>query len=504
MLYFRMGVSMLISLYTARIVLATLGDVDYGIYNIVGGSIAIFTFLNGALSGSASRHLTYDLGRGDMLQLSKTFSATVIVHLLLALIIVVLCETIGLWILEYKLIIPADRMYAAQWVYQISLISMVLSIIQVPYGAVVISHEKMNVYAYMSIIDIVLRLLLILFLQIISGDKLILWAIMTMCVSIIYAFINIAYCRFKFPETKLKLHRETPLYKKLFTYAWWDLIGNIAVMLQTQGINILLNMFYGPIVNAARAISTQVQGSLNQFASNFMIASKPQIIKLYAADKITEMMNLVYLSSCLAFYLSWCLTLPLCLEIDYVLKLWLGEFPKYTISFTILTLILGLILNIKSSRVSAIHATGNIKSTNLTVGIVLCLVFPISYVLLKMGFNPNSTLIATIGVTLLGEILAINILHKYINFSIMHYWIFVYGRCVLVAAISSVIPIFIHFCMRESFLRLVTVTIVSLICVGVTIYLIGFPRHMRDSLNLWILQLRSKFTEFSKSIFKRI
>lgn len=486
MLYLRMGITMLISLYTARIVLSTLGDVDYGILNVVSGCVAIFTFLNGALSGSTSRFLTFELGRGDYVQLRRTFSAALVIHIILAAIIIILSETVGLWLLAEKLVIPAERVAAAHWAFQISILAVTVSIIQVPYGAIVIAHEKMDIFAYLSIFDVASRLLLVYLLQRLSGDKMILWAVMTFAVSIVYTLFYIVYCRKSFPETRLDLHRDMPLYQRLFAYSWWDLIGNVSVMLQGQGINVLLNMFFGPVVNTARAISYQVQGALTQFANNFMLATRPQIIKLYAAGKADEMMRLVYLSSCMAFYLSFVLTLPLCLELKYVLDLWLGEYPAYTIPFTMLILVNGLIVSIKSARVAAIHATGHIKLTNITVGLILCALFPIAYMLLKAGYGANSVFFAMIAITFIAEIAAIFVLRQYVVFSVKEYWLKVYGRCALVAVLSFFLPWLIHNVMDESFMRLVAVSAASVLTVGLCVYTAGIDRNTRTRLNIFI------------------
>lgn len=493
LLYIRMGVSMIVSLYTARVVLSALGEVDYGILNVVTGCVAIFTFLNGALSGSTSRFLTFELGRGDQEQLRRTFSATLVIHIALAIAIVILSETVGLWLLMNKLVIPVERMSAAHWAYQIGILAMVISIIQVPFGASIIAHEKMDIYAYMSLFDVGTKLALAFLIQIIGGDKMIIWALMTMVVGLLYTAIYILYCRKQFAETRnLRFYKDKPLYKQLFSYSWWDLLGQISGMLQGQGINILLNMFFGPIMNTARAISYQVQGALTQFANNFMLASRPQIIKLYAADKTDEMMKLVYLSSCMAFYLSFVLTLPLCLELKYVLDLWLGDYPAETIPFTMLILINSLIVNIKSSRVAAIHATGHIKLTNITVGIILCSIFPIAYVLLRMGFEATSVFVAMIAVTFIAEVVAVFVLRKYVKFSVAQYWIQVYGRCLLVA-VCSYLPVYaVHAAMSEGFIRLITVCATSVVVVGGFVYTLGINRETRSSLNNFIKQILCK------------
>lgn len=481
-LYIRMGVSMIISLYTSRIVLSTLGDVDYGIFNVVGGCVAIFTFLNGALSGSASRFLTFELGTGNLERLKKTFSATLVVHLMLAIVIVILCETVGLWLLDEKLIIPSDRMDSAHYAYQISILMIVVSLIQVPYGALIIAHEKMDIYAYLSFFDIGCRLAMIYLLEIIPGDKLVIWAWMLLIVSVLYASMYIAYANRHFAESKLLLHRETPLYTRLLSYAWWDLIGNISGMLQGQGINMVLNMFFGPVVNAARGISYQVQGTLNQFASNFTLASKPQIIKLYAAGRIQEMMRLVYLSACIAFYLSWFFTLPLSLELKYILRLWLGSYPDYTVSFTLITLLMGLLVSLKSSRVSAIHATGNIKLTNITVGLILCSAFPLAYIALKMGYGPDSALIVSLVVTAIAEVAAIFILKRYIQLSVTQFLVQVYLRCFLIAALSAVLPMIVFLRLDEGFMRLVLVTLTSSVSTILFVLWLGIDQNTRKRL----------------------
>lgn len=490
MLYLRMGASMLVSLYTARIVLGALGEVDYGILNVVTGCVAIFTFLNGALSGSASRFLTYELGRGNTEQLKRTFRATVIIHLFLALIIIILSETIGLWLLTHKIIIPAERMAAAHWVFQIGILSMVFSIIQVPYGATIIAHEKMDIYAYMGLFDVGAKLLLAFLLQKIGGDKMIAWALVMMVVRLIYTLIHISYCNRNFEETRnIKFHKNRPLYQQLFSYSGWDMIGQISWLLQSQGVNILLNTFFGPIINTAQAISYQVQGALTQFASNFMLASRPQIIKLYAAGKPDEMIKLVYRSSCMAFFLSYVMTLPLCLELKYVLDVWLGKYPAETIPFTMLILVNSLILNIKSPRLAAIHATGRIKLENFTVGLILCSIFPIAYALLRLGFDATSVFVALIAITFTAEVVGVFVLRKYIKFSVSNYWIQVYGRCILVAALS-ILPVYmVHSAMGEGFVRLIAVSATSLVTVSLASYIVGIDRETRSALNNVIKQL---------------
>lgn len=485
-LYARMAVTMLLSLLTARIVLRALGEVDFGIFNIVSGCVTMFTFLNGALSSSAGRFITFELGRKDMKALNKSFNASIVVHIVLALIIVVLSETVGLWLLADKLIIPENRMFSAQWAYQISILVVVINILQVPFGALVVAHERFNVYAYLSIFDVGMRLMLILLLKTIPCDKLILWSLMTMGSSFIYAGFYVIYCRRSFVECRLRPHKDVGLYKKMLSYSSWNVVSGLSGMLQNQGMSIVLNLFFGPAIIAARGISYQVQGIISQFSGNFTAASNPQIIKYYAANKIEEMMNLVFFSGCLAFYLSWLFTLPVCLELNFVLKLWLGSFPDYTISFTVLTLVLGLIFSIKTSRVAAVSATGKLKAINLCVCSILCLSFPLGYICLKIGLQPYWVWIITIIVTLIGEVFASIILRRYVEYSVRDYWLNVYGRCTLVAVVSLLIPLFLHFFLSEGFLRLVIVSGVSVLSTGVTVYYIGVNRADRTIFNIYL------------------
>lgn len=496
LLYIRMGISMLISLYTSRIVLQTLGEMNYGILNIVSGSVAMFTFLNGALSASASRYLTFELGRKNYEKLRETFTACLVVHILMALIIVILSETVGLWLLNEKLKIPESRMYAAHWVYQISLVTIVVSMIQVPYSAMIIAHERMDIYSYLSVGDIFLRLAAIYMLQLIGGDKLIIWSFILLFLTVLIDGAYIGYCVKMFDSVKLIMHKKVEIYKSLFSYAFWNIIGGLSGMLQSQGINVLLNMFYGPVLNAARGIAYQVQGALYQFSSNFMTASRPQITKLYAAGNIKEMMKLVQFSGCLAFYLNWFFTLPVLLEADFILKIWLGEFPPYTYAFTLLALLLGSVLSMKESRTSATAATGNMRDTNLFVCTILCMSFPISYIFLRLKFDPTCVIWVTMAVTIIGEIVAVFILRRYINFSIREYFLKIYGRCLMIGCLSAIIPMLCHYLLPGGLVRLVAVILVSFMSVGVTVFIFGLSKGQQTTMKDFVV---SKYLKVVKS-----
>lgn len=482
MLYLRMGVSMIVSLYTSRIVLNTLGIEDYGIYSVVAGIISMFTFLNSALSGATSRFITFELGKNYFVQLNKTFSAAFINHIILALIILFLAETIGLWFLYHKLVIPDNRLNAAFWVYQCSIASTILGIIQVPFSSLIMAHEKMGIYAYLSIFDVVLKLVLVILLSYVSTDKLIFWAFCGVFVTILYNSFNYIYCYKHFKESHISIHKEIPLYKRLFIYSFWDFLGSMSSLAQGQGLNMMLNIFFGPTINAARGIAMTIQGAVVQFSSNFTIASKPQIIKLYADNNIKGMLELVYNSSKLSFFLLYLFALPLCLEIKYVLTLWLGEYPDYTIIFTILILINSLTWSFKTHRTTMVHATGHIKLSNLTVGVILCSTLPISYLFLINGFSAVSVFIITIVITLLAELVACFVLKRYLDYSVKDYFKNVYGKCLLISCFSFIAPYIVHTLFSESFLRLCLVSLTSLISVSFFAYKLGLDDSSRTKI----------------------
>lgn len=486
-LYFRMFLIMGVSLYTSRVVLQALGVEDFGIYNVVGGIVTMFSFLNGSLSAATSRYITFELGRKDYVKLNKIFNVALLTHIFIGLIIVLLAETIGLWFFYEKMIIPKDRLTAAFWVYQISLLSSLVSLMQVPYNATLIAHENMQIYAYVGVVEAILKLVVVYLLAITQFDKLVFYAVLLMTINVGLVLFYQSFCIRKYPESKIKLCREKPLYKDMFKYAGSDLIGNISVLAQGQGLNLLLNVFFGPVVNAARAVAYQVQGAVTQFGNNFMTAVRPQIIKLYAQGEIKEMFELVYLASNFSYYLMWLLIMPLCLEADYVLSLWLGKYPDHTVSFLILVFILCLIQTLKTPRTIVLHATGKLFLANVIIGILLCCAFPLAYVFLRLGGEPESVFWAANTTMLLSEFISVFILRKYVEYSISHYLLNVHLRCVAVTLISMVVPyaLFNRF-MEPSFLRLIVTICMTSVSIMFTVWLIGMDKGMRQKVSRFI------------------
>lgn len=453
-LYIRMGLSMAVSLYTSRVVLQTLGVEDFGIYGIVGGVVSIFGFLNASMSGATSRFLTYELGKGDEIRLHKTFCMAFYEHLLIAGIILMICETFGLWFLNTKLIIPPDRLLAANWVFQLSIMSMIIGVIQVPYNASIISHERMDIYAYVEMVNVCLRLLIVYLLQIILLDKLILYSILVFIVSLGIAMYYRFYCLTHFPESKLLFFWDYPLLKKMFSFSGWDLYGNLSVTARTQGVNILLNMFFGPIVNAAASISMSVQGSVMGFATNILTAVKPQIIKYYAQESYNEMIHLIRNAIRLNFLLLMFITIPLLIELPFVLHLWLGEVPAFSYEFCSLTLLFNFFANMSHVIITGIHATGKIKSASLINGTLYLLVIPISYFVFSFGgapWIPYFVNVLAVFCGMLSNAITLNIYVR--NFSIVTFLIKDLTPCLLIFAVTYVICMMIHYVNSSHIIR---------------------------------------------------
>jgi O-antigen/teichoic acid export membrane protein len=480
MLYFRMILTTLVSLYTSRVVLNSLGVEDYGTYNVVGGAVTMFGFFNGAMTSATQRFLTLDIGRKDHVQLRKTFNATQIIHICIALIIFILAETIGLWFVNNKLNLPEGRMEAARWVYHFSVLSFVVTVIQAPYNALIIARERMSVFAYISILDVLLKLFIVFLLAHISFDKLELYGILIFVVSFIVAAIYRIYTRRHFEETKFLIVKDKSLYKTLISYSVWNLIGAISLVVKAQGVSIMLNIFFGTVINAAQGVANQVSGTVASFVSNFQMASNPQIIKSYAAEDKGYMTNLVIRTSKFSFFLLFILTLPIILEIDYILKLWLKLVPNYTAIFTILILINALIDTVSGPLIAAVAATGKIKVYQLVVAGLSILILPVSYLFFKFGYPPESTFIASVIIAVVAFVFRLLFTKKQIpEFLIKQFIQEILIRSIPVVLLSVLIPWLIMSNMHPGFTRLILVTFASLSISMITIYSVGLKNNER-------------------------
>lgn len=422
LLYFRMIFLMLISLLTSRVILQILGVEDYGIYNIVGGFVSFLGFINGAISSGTSRYITFAIGQKDIDKLNRVISTCKLVHFIIAFIILILGETLGLWFVMNKLIIPESRMMAALWVYHCSIVSVVVMVWSIPYNACIIAHEKMSAFAYISIYEAVMKLIIVLVLMTNYIDKLILYSVLLLCIQISIRLIYTKYCHRHFEESKVDMLYDKKLFLEIISFSGWNLWGNLAAALYTQGVNIVLNIFFGPIVNAARGISVTVQSAVQQFATNFQTAINPQITKSYASGNNDAMYTLVCRSSKFTFILLYAISLPILVETRFVINLWLGQVPNYTVNFIRLMLCICLVDAMANPFMTAAAATGKIKFYQLAISGILLLILPISYIVLWMGYAPESVFIVHLLITFLAYIVRLFIVRSMINISLVFYF----------------------------------------------------------------------------------
>lgn len=494
LLYFRMLLTMGVSLYTSRIVLNTLGIEDFGIYNVVGGVVMMFSFLNSSMSSATQRFLSFELGKNDYAQLKKVFSMSVNIHAIIALAIFILAETIGLWFLNIKLVIPLERLEAANWVYQFSILSFMVTVMSVPYNSTIIAHERMKIYAYVSIVEVILKLLIVFALVWLGFDKLKMYAILVFSVAALIWIIYRTYCKRNFTETSYQFLWEKSLYKTLMNYAVWNLFGNVAAVTFNQGINIMLNIFFGPAINAARGIAYQVNGAINGFVSNFQMAMNPQIVKSYASDNREYMHQLIFQGAKYSFFLLFFISLPILLETEIILKIWLKVVPEYTIIFTRLVIINVLIDCISGPLMTAAQASGKIKVYQAVVGSLLLLILPISYLFLKLGLPPQITLYVSISISIIALLARLRIISPLVNLSIIKFTKYVIVPVLLITIVSTIFSLTIKFSINNELLQFFAVCIASVFSVTLSIYWIGLRKteqiFMRNKLSKFVYKIK--------------
>ena len=496
MLYVRMLFSMLVSLYTSRVVLNTLGVEDYGIYNVVGGFVAMFSLISNSLSASVSRFLTFELGRGDMERLKETFSTSLMIHLALAGIVFILAESIGIWFLNTQMTIPEERLYAANWVFQASIISFMFGLCSVPYNASISSHERMTAFAYIGILDVVLRLLIVLFIAYapFQFDRLIVYSLLLVAVWISLQCVYLWYCRKNFEECRqFRLHFNRKYLKDISGFAGWNFIGSSSALLKNQGVNLLLNIFIGPIVNAACGIAAQVNGAICAFANNFMTAVNPQLTKSYASGDKEYMFSLSERSTRFSFYIILILAVPIMLEADFVLTLWLKQFPEHTVNFVRLVFLLTLCEVLSSTLITIQLATGKIRNYQIAVGGMQMMNFPLSYLCLQFGTPPEATYCVAIFVSLACLILRLYFLRGMVGLSITRYLHNVCLNVMLVTIAAVIIPALVHYNMLYGWERFVSVAIISIVCVSMSAYFLGCSPSERHFIYNKALALKTKF-----------
>ena len=445
LLYLRMLITMGINLFSSRVILQVLGIEDFGIFNVVGGVIAMLGFITSSLGGASARYITYNLGIDDLNIIKKTFGTILSIHLILAFIIFLIGETLGLWFILTQLQIPEYRIDAAMWVYQCSIFSSILSILIVPYNATIIAHEKMSVFAYISITDAVLKLLIVYSLTFLSYDRLIVYAILFSCIQVFNLIAYIIYSRQHYIETHTKPIYDKKLFREIFIFASWTMNGNLAVIGFTQGLNMLLNIFFGPALNAARGVAVQVQSATQQLCTNFQMALNPQLTKSYAQGDLGRMHNLLIKSSKFSFYILFICLMPLMFEAKTVLELWLNIVPPHTDNFVRLMLIIGLLYTLSNPILVSVHSTGQLKKFQIVEGTILLSIVPIAYIFLKFfKVNPESVFFIHIIIEIIAQYARIRIVLPLIDMRINTYLKKIIIPISITTVLSPIIPFIIH------------------------------------------------------------
>ena len=464
-LFARMFVTLAVVLYTSRVILSALGVSDFGIYNVVGGIVTMFIFINTAMVNSTQRFLTFELGRKDTERLKLVFSTSINIHAIIAILIVLLCETAGLWFFYNKMVIPEERIDAAFWAFQLSILSSVVSIMSAPYNALIIAHEKMSAFAYMSFLDVGLKLLVAFLLTAYSGERLLLYGFLLLLVNILERIIYSIYCRRSFIESKYHFVFDKLLTLEMSKFASWNLLGNFSYACYTQGLNLLLNVFFNPAVNAARGLAVQIQSAITNFSYNVENAIKPQITKTYAQHDLARMHALISASARISYYTLLLISLPVLLEANQILNIWLKEVPEHTVNFVRLTVIVLWIESLSNPLLTATQATGNIKKYQFYVSLLCVLILPLSYIALLFYSQPEIVYIVTMLVGLVVQFVKLWIVGKQVGLSKRQYIQDVFIRTFVVTILSLLLVSPCCFFFKESVIRLCAVVIYGSIIV---------------------------------------
>lgn len=472
LLYLRMALIMLIGLVASRVVLSSLGAVDFGLYNVIGGIVVALSFMSGAMNASCNRYYSIALGKEDQPLLHEVFKANLLIYAIFCLAVLIICETIGLWLLNAKLVIPVERMGAARWVYQFSIVTFVSGLLAIPYKSAITAREKMKVYAYASIIEASLKLLIVFFLDKAPVDKLVFYAFLIMLVSLCTNLFYVLYCKRFYSECHFDKRPEKALCKEIIAFNGWGLIGSFASVLRNQGVNILLNMFYGPVVNAARGVANQVYINVYQFVQNYALAFNPQIVKSYSAGQKKDCNELIFKCSTLSYLLLFAISAPLISEMPIVMNLWLVEVPEHSIAFARIMLLTALVDSLYLPLYYGIQATGKVKWLNVLVGGCQIAVVVAAYILLKIkSVSPEMVFYLILGAALLSQIIRVALSRKYLGISILSYLKKVIVPLVALTIVTSAALYAISALMPSSIVRLAISVLISVICVLICLYL---------------------------------
>jgi O-antigen/teichoic acid export membrane protein len=470
-LYVRMLLIMGVNLYTVRAVLNLLGVVDYGIYNVVGGVVTLFSFISGTLTTSSQRYFSIELARENIKALQKIFCLNVTVFAIIILGIIILAETVGLWFVNVQMTIPENRLLAANIVYQFSILAFSFQMFSIPYNALIVAHEKMGAFAYIGIIEVILKLVVVFTLTITGSDKLILYGILMSLMALLITNIYRVYCRTHFVESKFFFYWNRTEATELMSFSGWHFLGTMAVVVRGQGINLLINLFFNPAINAARAIAFQIDAAVGQLSNNFFVAVKPQIYKYYSKGELVELHNLILRSTIMCFFLVSLLVFPVIFNTSFILHIWLKNVPDYCIIFTQLVLVNSLIDSTSGPTIAPALATGRIKKYELIIAFLIGLNLPISYLLLKFGEKPEITVIVSIVLSVITALSRAFLLKNMIKMPVRKYFK-LFTKLILVSLISFSILQYVFIDMEDSWLKLIVMSFSSTLLLLLIYYFI--------------------------------
>ncbi len=489
-LYLRMVFVMLISLYTSRVVLKTLGILDFGIYNAVGGLVGMFAILSGSIGTTITRYITFALGKDDIKLVRETYSNAINIQIFLSLILGLLIEMIGSWFLNTHMNIPAERMHAANWVFQCSILIFILNLLNIPFSAILIAYEDMKAFAYIGILEAVLKLVIVLLLCLGKFDKLIMYSVLFLLTNIIIRIIYTLYIKFYFKDCKYIRNNNYSLLKEMMIFAGWNYFGAGGYIMKTQGLNLLMNVFFGPIINAARGITTQIESALIQFISSISNAIKPQIIKSYADNKNEYLYKLLCNGSKAMFYLMFIISVPLFYEIQLILDLWLGNYPPISITFIRITIITLLLSSIQDLFSTIILATGKIKRYQIIVGTLNIVILPICYILFKLGLAAEWGYLMCLCIQILSIVVSVIIPLKIIGLDFNLYFKKTIKPISKVSILGQIVPLLIYFNFNSGIQRLCLLSLFSIIANLLIIAIFGMSKNEKKYI---IKKIKSHF-----------
>lgn len=496
-MYVQMGIKMLIGLYTVRVILHALGAEDYGIYNVVGGFVTMFSFITNTMVSASMRFFAYSIGRNEKEMLNRYFNASLLTFIILAVSLFVIIECIGWWFVNYKMVVPEARLGAANWVLQFAIVAFVVRILAIPFKAMINAHEKMVYSALISVLDSLMLLGIAFLLQMVHADKLKVYSLCMFGVALISTLMYVILCKSSFREdSKIRIRWEGSLMKEMLSYCGWYMFGTMANVVRTQGINMILNLFFGPIVNAARAIAVQIFNAINQFTTSFYNAVRPQITKLTAAENNRGMLSLVFSSSVISFCLTSLLAVPLLVEMPFILSAWLGKFPQYTIVFSRLVLITAMITALGHPLTTSICATGRIRNYQIINSSILILILPVSYFLLKVYLNPYLAFCVSIVFSVIALITKVIFMRRMFGMSIKSYIMDVLMRCGMVLVLSITATYGLRLALGSQLWGHVLTLLLSVVVTLLLSYYVGLKKQQRlalfSSVKNWLSKKKKK------------